>query len=121
MEKDKVYKKKKKKKRQKDRFTVEHTFLAYSCLLFPVSCLFSFSTFFLALGIFYLQYVVYHIFNGSVVSRTLTTNILDCVNIACSLESIKPGLVQGSRPPIVGIGLLDNLFGVRPSPTEQVL
>ena len=57
---------------------------------------------------------------GSVVSGTLTTGILDFVVIDCSLESSRSGLVQGCRDPNAwcGISLLDNLFGVGPSPTE---
>ena len=39
----------------------------------------------------------------------------DCVKIACSLESIRQGLVQGC-----GFSQLDNLFGVRPTPLNMV-
>ena len=46
----------------------------------------------------------------------------DCVAIACSLESIRLGLLQGCKAPnVVGyIGLLDNLFRERPTPLNMV-
>ena len=45
-------------------------------------------------------FCVYHISIGSFVSVTLAT---DCVIIACSLEFIRPGLVQGCKATI-GVG-----------------
>ena len=47
----------------------------------------------------------------------------DCVLIACSLESIRPGLVQGCNlqgPQWCGLGLLDTLFRVMPAPLSMV-
>ena len=49
-----------------------------------------------AQGLFH--FCEYHIFIGSVVSRTLQL-AFDYVIIACSLESIRPGLVQGCKAP----------------------
>ena len=46
----------------------------------------------------------------------------ECVLIACSLESIRPGLVQGCNlqgPQWCGLGLLDTLFRVRPAPLSS--
>ena len=54
--------------------------------------------FFFGLGPF--PFYVYCISIGSVVSGTLAT-AFDCVVIACSLDSIRPGLVQGYKAPKV--------------------
>ena len=55
-----------------------------------------------------------------IVSGALATGI--CVFIACSIEYIRPGLhssgLQGT--PCCGLGLLANLFGVRPTPLNMV-
>ena len=47
----------------------------------------------------------------------------DCVLIACSLESIRPGLVKGCNlqdPQWCGLGLLNNPLGVRCTPMNMV-
>ena len=51
---------------------------------------------FVAQGLFHL---VYHISIRSVVSGPFATSIVDYVVIACSLESIRQGLVQGYKAP----------------------
>ena len=43
----------------------------------------------------------YHISIESDAFETLATGICDCVVIACSLESIRPGLFRVARPLIV--------------------
>ena len=62
---------------------------------------------------------VYTVFPLGVLYPEHSQLAFDCVVIACSLESIKPGLVQGFKAPN-GVGLLDNLFGVMPTPLNMV-
>ena len=49
-------------------------------------------------GLFHIC-VLYHISLERVVSGTLATDIFDCVIIASSLKSIRPGLVHGCKAP----------------------
>ena len=66
-------------------------------------------------------YFVYAIFPLGVLYPEYLQLAFDFVVIACSLESISPGLVQGWKAPNgVGLGLLENLFGVRPTPLNMV-
>ena len=69
------------------------------------------------LNTFICVYTVYRTSIGSVVSATIA---FDCVVIACSLESIRPGLVQGCKVPY-GVGWACLITSLELGhPTEQI-